>query len=193
MEREEGHNEQADLELTHPATEVASSKTADAPQSQNIRGSNGKVRGGSNQPLSAKPRSATSPRSTYDVGYGKPPRHAQFAKGRSGNVHGRPKGTPNLATVLERTLRERVVINENGRRKVITKLQAAIRQLVNNAASGDGHAIRYLCQLVISSEERSVTIEPTTQLSEADQKVMGNILKRFQHSSKEDNDGTDHE
>lgn len=29
---------------------------------------------------------------TYDVGYGKPPKHAQFKKGQSGNLQGRPKG-----------------------------------------------------------------------------------------------------
>ncbi len=63
---------------------------------------------------------------TYDVGFGRPPKHAQFKKGQSGNRKGRPKGTLNLASVLERTLREKVVTNENGRRKVKTKLEAAI-------------------------------------------------------------------
>jgi len=127
------------------------------------------------------------------VGYGQPPKHAQFKKGRSGNLRGRPKGSLNLATVLHRALREKVVIKENGRRRVIMKLEAAIMQLVKNAISGDGHAIRYLCQLVISGEERSVTVEPTPQFSETDQKVMGNILKRFQQAFKEKSDETDHE
>lgn len=126
-----------------------------------------------------------------DVGYGKPPKHTQFKKGQSGNLSGRPKGTLNLATVLERTLRQQVVINENGRRKVITKLEAAITQLVNKAASGDAHAMRYLCHLVISAEERSVVVEPITQFSDSDRKVMDNILKRFQKSSKDGNDETD--
>ena len=126
----------------------------------------------------------------YEVGYGKPPKHAQFKKGQSGNLKGRPKGTLNLATVLERTLREQVVINENGRRKVITKLEAAITQLVNKAASGDAHAMRYLCHLVISAEERSVVAEPMTQFSDTDQKVMDNILKRFQQAIKDGDDET---
>lgn len=129
----------------------------------------------------------------YDVGYGKPPKHAQFKKGQSGNLKGRPKGTLNLATVLERTLREPVVINENGRRKVITKLEAAITQLVNKAASGDAHAMRYLCHLVISAEERSVVVEPITEFSDTDQKVMDNILKRFQQTFKDGNHETDPE
>jgi Family of unknown function (DUF5681) len=126
----------------------------------------------------------------YDVGYGKPPNHTQFTKGQSGNVRGRPKGTLNLATVLERTLREKVIINENGSRKTITKLEAAITQLVNKAASGDGHAVRYLCQLVISAEERSVVTQPVTQFSDADQKVMDNVLKRFEQTLREADDET---
>jgi len=59
---------------------------------------------------------------TNDVGYGKPPQNFRFKQGRSGNPRGRPKGTLNMATVLARTLREKVVIDENGKRKTVTKL-----------------------------------------------------------------------
>jgi hypothetical protein len=125
---------------------------------------------------------------TNDVGYGKPPQNFRFKQGRSGNPRGRPKGALNMATVLARTLREKVVIDENGKRKTVSKLEAAIAQLVSKATSGDAQAIRYLCQLVTSAEERSVVVEPTKQLSETDQKVMDNILKRFQGSFKESKD-----
>jgi hypothetical protein len=126
---------------------------------------------------------------TTNVGYGNPPKHTRFKKGQSGNSRGRPPGSLNLATVLARTLREKVVINyKNGRHKVMTKLELAITKLVDNAAAGDGHAIRYLCQLVISAEERSGAVEPTIPFSETDQKIMDNIIKRFQQSLKEDND-----
>jgi hypothetical protein len=130
---------------------------------------------------------------THDGGFGKPPKHAQFKKGQSGNRKGRPKGSLNLATVLERILREKVVTKEAGRRKVITKLEAVVSKLVNEAASGNPHAIRLMCQLARSAEEQSVGAEPATQFTETDQKVLDNLLKRFQHTSKGDNDETDHE
>jgi len=133
-------------------------------------------------------RTKTGNPNTERVGYSNPPKHTRFKTGQSGNPRGRPKGALNMATVLNRTLREKVVIEENDKRKTVSKLEAAIAELVRKATSGDGQAIRYLCQLVVSAEERSV-VEPTKQLSETDQKVMANILKRFQQSFKEKNNG----
>ena len=121
----------------------------------------------------------------YEVGYGKTPRGTRFQKGRSGNPNGRPKGVLNLATVLDRTLRELVVISENGQRKTITKMQAAVKQLVNQAASGELAALRQLMALVTSAEQslgESQTGRPS--LNEADQKVIAQILQRLEKSTK---------
>ena len=123
----------------------------------------------------------------YEVGYRKPPKNTQFQKGRSGNPQGRPKGTLNVATVLERTLREPVVINENGQRKTITKMEAALKQLVNRAASGDLAALRQLMALVVSAQQRfSDAPAERPSLNEADQKVMAQILERFNQNEKKD-------
>ena len=84
---------------------------------------------------------------TTKVGYCNPPKHCRFKRGQSGNSRGRPPGSLNMATVLERALREKVVINENGRQKTVTKLEAAVKQLVNKAASGDLAALRQLSAL----------------------------------------------
>ena len=78
------------------------------------------------------------------VGYRSPPEATRFKKGVSGNPRGRPKGSLNVATVLTKTLRERVTITENGRRKTVTKLEAALKQLVNKAAAGDLRALHHL-------------------------------------------------
>ena len=119
------------------------------------------------------------------VGYCNPPEHSRFRKGQSGNPKGRPKGTLNMATVLERTLREKVVINEDGRRRTITKLEAAIKQVANKAASGDLKALQLLAALVRSAEERAIRMPaPVSDLDETDEKVLAGILKRLDITSK---------
>ena len=122
---------------------------------------------------------------TARVGYGNPPKHTRFKKGLSGNPQGRPKGTLNIATVLQRTLHQKVAIEENGQRKTITKLEAAIRQLTDKAASGELKALQLLAALVRSAEERATQpAVPNPVLEEVDQKVVLGILKRLETASK---------
>jgi hypothetical protein len=118
--------------------------------------------------------------SNDEVGYGNPPKKTQFKKGQSGNPRGRPKGQPNLATVLEKALHEKVIINENGRRRAVTKLEAAVKQLVNKAASGDLRALQQLAALARTGEERSAEpVASTATMTEVDKKVLEGVLRRF--------------
>lgn len=120
------------------------------------------------------------------VGYRNPPENTRFKKGQSGNPKGRPKGSLNMATVLAKTLREKVVINEHGQRRVVTKLEAAVKQLVNKSAAGDLAALRQLSALVQSAEEQAAQTPPVNApLSEDDQKVVQGILERFSNGNLE--------
>src|SRR4051794_8925813 len=91
-------------------------------------------------PLTTSPvrrRWPMPPEPAYEVGYGKPPQHSRFRKGQSGNLRGRPKGSKNLATIVGEALDQKVVVNEGGRRRKITKREAVITQLVNRSAQAD--------------------------------------------------------
>jgi hypothetical protein len=91
----------------------------------------------------------------YEVGYGKPPRHTRFKKGQSGNPKGRPNGSKNAATLLNEALHEEVVVNENGRRRKVTKLQAAMKQLANRAAAGDHRSLQLLLNQLLSPDRKN--------------------------------------
>src|SRR5258705_5637098 len=107
----------------------------------------------------------------YGVGFAKPPKYTQFKKGQSGNPKGRPKNTLNLATVVNRIVREQVVINEGGQRKTVTKFEAAVKQVANKAASGDLSALRHLLALVQFTEQPTGSAAPMTGLDHTDEKV----------------------
>ena len=102
---------------------------------------------------------------TSKIGYRNPPEKSRFKAGQSGNPHGRPKGAVNLATVLERTLQEPMIIVENGKRKTVTKLEAAIKQVVNQAASGKLKAVQLMATLVRSAEERGIPSGEGTKIN----------------------------
>jgi hypothetical protein len=114
------------------------------------------------------------------VGYGSPPEGSRFKKGISGNPKGRPKGSLNVATVFAKTLRERVVINEHGKRKTVTKLEAALKQLANKAASGDLRAFPQLVALARDIEaKQSMPGAQAPVLGELDLEVIDGIMKRY--------------
>ena len=118
---------------------------------------------------------------TERIGYCSPPQATRFQKGVSGNPKGRPKGSLNVATTLTKALREKIVINEHGRRRRITKLEAAVKQLVNKAAGGDLRAVRHLTELASDAEaNQKSTGVATSELNDMDFEVMNGILKRFQ-------------
>jgi hypothetical protein len=100
-------------------------------------------------------KSDTETTADYDIGYGKPPRHRGFQKGRSGNPKGRPKGSKNFATLLAEALDEKVQVTEDGKRRRVTKRELVIKQLVNKSASADLRAIKQLTDIVQGVERRA--------------------------------------
>lgn len=96
----------------------------------------------------------------YKVGYGKPPAEHQFKPGDRGNPKGRPKGSLNLATRLKRAARAKVTVTINGRRITIDKIDAALTQLMNQAASGDLRAIEVSITQLERAERRDDASAP---------------------------------
>jgi Family of unknown function (DUF5681) len=117
---------------------------------------------------------------TRAIGYGSPPEGTRFQRGRSGNPKGRPRGSLNVATAFMKALRERVVINEHGQRKTVTKLEAALKQLVNKAASGELRALQQLLELARDAEAKQAQLGGNPALGELDHEVVQGIVKRFQ-------------
>jgi hypothetical protein len=112
------------------------------------------------------------------VGYRRPPSASRFRPGVSGNPRGRPKGARNLSTVIAAALSERVAVNENGRRRRISKLETAVKQLVNRAASGETRATQLLLSLIQAGEARPQP-QDSNRISDADAIVMAELSRRL--------------
>lgn len=113
----------------------------------------------------------------YQVGFKKPPIHSQYKKGQSGNAKGRPKGTQNFITVINRALNEKIPIVENGRRRSITKLEATVKQLCNKAAQGDARSIQQV--LSLGSLIGMQAPKSIKELDNDESAVMASLLKKL--------------
>jgi hypothetical protein len=78
-----------------------------------------------------------------DIGYGKPPKHSQFPKGKSGNLNGRPKAPIGISIkeILDGDQR-----GKNG--EVISRREAYVIALVNEALRGNQKAFTKFMKLM---------------------------------------------
>jgi len=76
----------------------------------------------------------------YAVGYRRPPLETRFMPGQSGNPAGRPKGSANLRTLIEKVLKEQIALREGNDTKTISKAEAIVRGLVIGALKGDSRS-----------------------------------------------------
>ncbi len=117
----------------------------------------------------------------YEVGYGKPPKHSRFRKGRSGNPKGRTKGYRNLKSDLATELKKRIVVNEGGRRTRVSKQQALMMRLVEQALNGDMRALNAL----IDRYKRAFGLEdsetPTSELPAEDREILAAFRDQIIH------------
>jgi hypothetical protein len=93
---------------------------------------------------------------TNEIGYRRPPTTTQFQKGKSGNPKGRPKGSSNFQTLLEKELAQKIVVTENGKKKSLTRLQAMVKRLVSGALQGDQKQLLALVEIM----RRAGTLAP---------------------------------
>ena len=78
------------------------------------------------------------------IGYGNPPKETRFAKGKSGNPKGRPKGSRNTYKLLDDILEQKITMMQEGKPIRISKKMAILLQAVNSAVKGDLKAIQNL-------------------------------------------------
>jgi hypothetical protein len=78
------------------------------------------------------------------VGYRSPPRASQFKPGQSGNPKGRPKGAKNEATILRELLYRKIPVNQGGKIRRITVLEAILLRFTEDSLKGNTKSAAFL-------------------------------------------------
>ena len=111
--------------------------------------------------MAAKGRPPARDRSDdYEVGYRKPPKSKRFKPGESGNPSGRPKGSKNLKTDLMEELGEKILVQEGGEARKLSKQRAVVKTLVNRTLQGDARAASSLLSMMMKLLDTGEGTEP---------------------------------
>ena len=129
----------------------------------------------------------------YEVGYGKPPKHTQFTKSRSGNPKGRPKGSNNFGTDVKRALKAPVRLTKDGSPKTVSTQEAALLRLREKALKGDARALDRLLALAQVYNDEQLVRDASQQITAKDAEILEayneRLLRRAGKSPPDNHDG----
>jgi hypothetical protein len=120
-------------------------------------------------------------------GYKNPPMEHQFKKGKSGNPKGRPRkkkqssSDPGLDLIasVHRELRKSVFVQENGKHREITKLDAFSAQLVAQSVNGKPSQQKMLLSLLTLHKHEETEQQTLEQLQSFDEDLLSELYEQL--------------
>jgi hypothetical protein len=117
-------------------------------------------------------------KATTETGYGRPPEHARFKPGKSGNPKGRPKQSRNLKSIIQQALTSTVTVRENGRLRSVSKIEGVVLSQLERALKGNEKAALAVLRMaghvdLLNGGDGSTDGD---QLSPADEKILAQLL-----------------
>lgn len=95
----------------------------------------------------------------YEIGYGKPPIHARFKNGQSGNPNGRPKTPRSIGAKIKRELDQLITISQEGKRFTVTTREGVLLQLIKRAIGGNPRSMEVLMKEIRALEPKKTERE----------------------------------
>jgi hypothetical protein len=127
-------------------------------------------------------------RTSDKVGYGKPPENKQFQKGVSGNPTGRPKKAADFPSIFMKESESLMTINDNGKRRRISKLEAIAKLLHNKALTGNIQALRIYVALYPQLREIAARQSKDLERKHASQYTDEELVKMLDDALKKEKD-----
>ena len=119
----------------------------------------------------------------YDIGYGKPPKHAQWKKGQSGNPKGRTRRDRNVSALVAALLAQRIVVRTGKTTKRRTRLEHLLHRLFEQALEGDPRLMKMALDEARKNEECGETDAP--EMGHADREVIEALIRRLKGDASE--------
>jgi hypothetical protein len=119
---------------------------------------------------------------TYDVGYGKPPRHTRWKKGQSGNPKGRPPRDRSVSALVGALLSKRVVVRDGKTTRRMSRLDELLHRTLERALAGDPRLVRMLLDEARKEEARAearAEQDAPAPFGPKDREVIDALLKRL--------------
>ncbi len=132
---------------------------------------------------------------TSDNGFGEDDgprdrRTGRFAPGHCPNATGRPRKARTVSATIAHALNEAIPVIENGRRRRISKLQAAAKQVANKGAAGDLRATKMAFDLAEKAEQQQAATQSSNdRLSASDEDIVERLMGRLRLIIKEEEIG----
>ncbi len=122
-----------------------------------------------------------------NIGYGNPPKATRFAKGQSGNPHGRPKGSKNMLKLVAEILEQKISIIQDGKPFKISKRTAMFLQLINSAVKGNLKAISSVIAFIEKIDAQDEQAIRDNALSIDDEAFIQNFINEYIKEKKNGN------
>lgn len=129
--------------------------------------------------LPQQPTGGPGDEPTETVGPGKPPRHARFQPGQSGNPKGRPKGSKNFATILQQQLTKKITITVDGKPRRMTVQEVIARRLATDSMKGTTKAMELLIRLTSSKFDEGTGKDVASETVLPDKDALRRIHNRI--------------
>lgn len=114
------------------------------------------------------------------IGYKSPPIATRFQSGQSGNPKGRPRGSLNISTIVEKEGNTKVAVKEGDKKIRLSKREVIIKSVFNRAMAGDKDAVKLCIELLkeldFNNEIKGLN---TAEISKADREILENFKRSF--------------
>lgn len=116
----------------------------------------------------------------YKVGFCKPPVHTRFKPGQSGNPKGRPKGSMDTLRLIDKIVSKKVTATIDGRPLKISKRQAMLLRMANEATQGNLNTFKTILPLLMQIDARKAAHAAAANdtISRTDREILDEYLHK---------------